>query len=84
MRYDEFAEDVAKEVADVVAAIMDGVDFSDIKEVMEAGLKIKEMTKVLSAEDAPKKEVFAAHMVAALSKRVMVIVAPLPDREISA
>jgi hypothetical protein len=88
MTYEELAESTAKEIADVARALMDGVDFTDLKEVMEAGLSAGAALKTLAtareagAEGVPTDAEFAAHVSTRLSEHVVNLLVPMPAGEV--
>lgn len=88
MTYEELAEGTAKEIADVAKALMDGVDFTDLKEVMEAGLAARTALKMLAkareagAEGVPTDAEFAAHVATRLGEHVVNLLVPIPAGEV--
>lgn len=89
MTYEELAESTAKEIADVVKALMDGVDFTDLKEVMEAGLSARTALKTLASaretgtEGVPTDAEFGAHVATRVAEHVVNILVPMPTGEVA-
>jgi hypothetical protein len=89
MTYDEYVDKVATELAKVVADIMDGgVTMSDLLHVLEGGQTIMAAWNVMSkpeiAAAGVTKAEFVAHVMTALSAKLVKTLLPLPQGPIPA